>query len=56
MSLELTVSERVRKTIQDPKFKDRLALVVDEAHLVSQSIFVPIIHASISYEQSQSIP
>jgi superfamily II DNA helicase RecQ len=36
MSPELAVSERLRKTIQDPKFKDRLALVVvDEAHLVS---------------------
>jgi superfamily II DNA helicase RecQ len=36
MSPELAVSERLRKTTQDPKFKDRLALVVvDEAHLVS---------------------
>jgi hypothetical protein len=36
MSPELAVSERLRKTILEPKFKDRLALVVvDEAHLVS---------------------
>jgi len=35
LSPELAISERLRKTILDPKFKDRLALVVvDEAHLV----------------------
>jgi superfamily II DNA helicase RecQ len=36
MSPELAVSERLCKTILEPKFKDRLALVVvDEAHLVA---------------------
>lgn len=35
LSPELAISEKLRKTILDPKFKDRLALVVvDEAHLV----------------------
>jgi superfamily II DNA helicase RecQ len=35
MSPEFAVSERLRKIILEPRFKDRLALVViDEAHLV----------------------
>jgi superfamily II DNA helicase RecQ len=37
MSPELAVSEKLRKTVIAPKFKDQLALIViDEAHLVQQ--------------------
>jgi superfamily II DNA helicase RecQ len=35
MSPELAISERLREIILEPRFKDRLALVViDDAHLV----------------------
>jgi superfamily II DNA helicase RecQ len=37
MSPELAISEKLRIVVLDPKFKDRIALVVvDEAHLVAQ--------------------